>query len=158
MLRSESNSSITQSPIGWQISNFLTMLHEPTCGMCVCTSERVPLALVCAPLTAPPGCVCVRAHREWVNVSRQSRSPSDSCFPCMHLVCVCVCGFFSWVTPPTVGFLSGTVMALEGQISSFCFAFSAWKRAYFAVVFPDLLDYQTSNRKKPKRVGEMNTW
>ncbi|XP_026044867.1 dystonin isoform X6 [Astatotilapia calliptera] len=30
MLRSESNSSITQSPIGWQISNFLTLLHEPT--------------------------------------------------------------------------------------------------------------------------------
>nr|XP_040033769.1 dystonin isoform X6 [Gasterosteus aculeatus aculeatus] len=32
MLRSESNSSITQSPIGWQISNLLTMLHEPTCA------------------------------------------------------------------------------------------------------------------------------
>ncbi|XP_039994293.1 dystonin isoform X4 [Xiphias gladius] len=30
MLRSESNSSITQSPIGWQISNLLTLLHEPT--------------------------------------------------------------------------------------------------------------------------------
>ncbi|XP_049592105.1 dystonin isoform X17 [Syngnathus scovelli] len=30
MLRSESNSSITQSPIGWQISNFLSLLHEPT--------------------------------------------------------------------------------------------------------------------------------
>ncbi|XP_072247223.1 dystonin isoform X5 [Leuresthes tenuis] len=30
MLRSESNSSITQSPIGWQISHFLTLLHEPT--------------------------------------------------------------------------------------------------------------------------------
>ncbi|XP_060895593.1 dystonin [Labrus mixtus] len=30
MLRSESNSSITQSPIGWQISQYLTMLHEPT--------------------------------------------------------------------------------------------------------------------------------
>ncbi|KAM3862819.1 dystonin [Diretmus argenteus] len=30
MLRSESNSSITQSPIGWQISHLLTMLHEPT--------------------------------------------------------------------------------------------------------------------------------
>nr|XP_029541272.1 dystonin-like isoform X6 [Oncorhynchus nerka] len=30
MLRSESNSSITQSPIGWQqISHFLTLLHEP---------------------------------------------------------------------------------------------------------------------------------
>lgn len=48
MLRSESNSSITQSPIGWQISHFLTMLHEhePTSGMCVCTSERVLLVLV----------------------------------------------------------------------------------------------------------------
>ncbi|XP_058507341.1 dystonin isoform X8 [Solea solea] len=32
MLRSESNSSITQSPIGWQISHFLTSLHEPTCA------------------------------------------------------------------------------------------------------------------------------
>ncbi|XP_031697450.1 dystonin isoform X4 [Anarrhichthys ocellatus] len=32
MLRSESNSSITQSPIGWQISNYLTLLHEPTCA------------------------------------------------------------------------------------------------------------------------------
>ncbi|XP_037321359.2 dystonin isoform X18 [Pungitius pungitius] len=32
MLRSESNSSITQSPIGWQISNLLTLLHEPTCA------------------------------------------------------------------------------------------------------------------------------
>nr|XP_043901251.1 dystonin isoform X3 [Solea senegalensis] len=32
MLRSESNSSITQSPIGWQISHFLTLLHEPTCA------------------------------------------------------------------------------------------------------------------------------
>ncbi|XP_034057777.1 dystonin isoform X10 [Gymnodraco acuticeps] len=30
MLRSESNSSITQSPIGWQISQYLTLLHEPT--------------------------------------------------------------------------------------------------------------------------------
>ncbi|XP_038592992.1 dystonin isoform X1 [Micropterus salmoides] len=30
MLRSESNSSITQSPIGWQISHILTLLHEPT--------------------------------------------------------------------------------------------------------------------------------
>ncbi|XP_028976222.2 dystonin isoform X23 [Esox lucius] len=31
MLRSESNSSITQSPIGWQqISHFLTLLHEPS--------------------------------------------------------------------------------------------------------------------------------
>ncbi|XP_029690730.1 dystonin isoform X9 [Takifugu rubripes] len=30
MLRSESNSSITQSPIGWQISQILTQLHEPT--------------------------------------------------------------------------------------------------------------------------------
>nr|XP_054606020.1 dystonin isoform X24 [Nothobranchius furzeri] len=30
MLRSESNSSITQSPIGWHISHFLTLLHEPT--------------------------------------------------------------------------------------------------------------------------------
>ncbi|XP_026164653.1 dystonin isoform X3 [Mastacembelus armatus] len=30
MLRSESNSSITQSPIGWQISHFLSLLHEPT--------------------------------------------------------------------------------------------------------------------------------
>ncbi|XP_034754636.1 dystonin isoform X5 [Etheostoma cragini] len=30
MLRSESNSSITQSPIGWQISNYLTLLHETT--------------------------------------------------------------------------------------------------------------------------------
>ncbi|XP_044068912.1 dystonin isoform X20 [Siniperca chuatsi] len=29
MLRSESNSSITQSPIGWQISHILTLLHEP---------------------------------------------------------------------------------------------------------------------------------
>ncbi|KAG7511569.1 dystonin isoform X3 [Solea senegalensis] len=48
MLRSESNSSITQSPIGWQISHFLTLLHEPTCGMCVCTSERVLLVLVLA--------------------------------------------------------------------------------------------------------------
>ncbi|CDQ64675.1 unnamed protein product [Oncorhynchus mykiss] len=34
MLRSESNSSITQSPIGWQqISHFLTLLHEPPSGM-----------------------------------------------------------------------------------------------------------------------------
>ncbi|XP_037638602.1 dystonin isoform X20 [Sebastes umbrosus] len=32
MLRSESNSSITQSPIGWQVSNLLTLLHEPTCA------------------------------------------------------------------------------------------------------------------------------
>ncbi|XP_056291885.1 dystonin isoform X5 [Pseudoliparis swirei] len=32
MLRSESNSSITQSPIGWQISHLLTSLHEPTCA------------------------------------------------------------------------------------------------------------------------------
>ncbi|CAL9687988.1 unnamed protein product [Knipowitschia caucasica] len=32
MLRSESNSSITQSPIGWQISNFLLLRHEPTCA------------------------------------------------------------------------------------------------------------------------------
>ncbi|XP_068423332.1 dystonin isoform X15 [Clinocottus analis] len=32
MLRSESNSSITQSPIGWQISHYLTSLHEPTCA------------------------------------------------------------------------------------------------------------------------------
>ncbi|XP_026209864.1 dystonin isoform X3 [Anabas testudineus] len=30
MLRSESNSSITQSPIGWQISHILSLLHEPT--------------------------------------------------------------------------------------------------------------------------------
>ncbi|XP_069395298.1 dystonin isoform X17 [Paralichthys olivaceus] len=30
MLRSESNSSITQSPIGWQISHFFSLLHEPT--------------------------------------------------------------------------------------------------------------------------------
>ncbi|XP_061914261.1 dystonin isoform X3 [Entelurus aequoreus] len=30
MLRSESNSSITQSPLGWQISHFLSQLHEPT--------------------------------------------------------------------------------------------------------------------------------
>ncbi|XP_078128910.1 dystonin isoform X3 [Sander vitreus] len=30
MLRSESNSSITQSPIGWQISQYLTLFHEPT--------------------------------------------------------------------------------------------------------------------------------
>ncbi|XP_028279618.1 dystonin isoform X9 [Parambassis ranga] len=30
MLRSESNSSITQSPIGWQITHFLSLLHEPT--------------------------------------------------------------------------------------------------------------------------------
>ncbi|XP_032397336.1 dystonin isoform X14 [Etheostoma spectabile] len=30
MLRSESNSSITQSPIGWQISHYLTLLHETT--------------------------------------------------------------------------------------------------------------------------------
>ncbi|XP_030234357.1 dystonin isoform X13 [Gadus morhua] len=29
MLRSESNSSITQSPLGWQISNLLTVLHDP---------------------------------------------------------------------------------------------------------------------------------
>ncbi|XP_029031772.1 dystonin isoform X27 [Betta splendens] len=30
MLRSESNSSITQSPLGWQISHFLSLLHDPT--------------------------------------------------------------------------------------------------------------------------------
>ncbi|XP_047191317.1 dystonin isoform X5 [Scophthalmus maximus] len=29
MLRSESNSSITQSPIGWHISHLLSLLHEP---------------------------------------------------------------------------------------------------------------------------------
>lgn len=52
MLRSESNSSITQSPIGWQISHFLTMLHEPDSGMCVCTSE-------CVVLGVGPAGVCV---------------------------------------------------------------------------------------------------
>ena len=53
MLRSESNSSITQSPIGWQISHFLTLLHEPDSGMCVCTSECVPLGVFYC------SCVCV---------------------------------------------------------------------------------------------------
>ena len=46
MLRSESNSSITQSPLGWQISNLLTVLHDPDSGMCVCTSTV--LARVCS--------------------------------------------------------------------------------------------------------------
>lgn len=62
MLRSESNSSITQSPIGWQISHFFTSLHEPICGMCVCTSERVLLALA---LWCTTVAVCVSATREW---------------------------------------------------------------------------------------------
>lgn len=66
MLRSESNSSITQSPIGWQISHFLTLLHEPTSGMCVCTSERALLVLVLAcSSVAVRACVRVSAHREW---------------------------------------------------------------------------------------------
>lgn len=52
MLRSESNSSITQSPLGWQISHFLTLLHEPS-GMCVCISVCVRV-FTCACL-----CVCV---------------------------------------------------------------------------------------------------
>lgn len=62
MLRSESNSSITQSPIGWQISHFLSLLHEPTSGMCVCTSECVLLVLYLVFTTVA---ACVSAHPEW---------------------------------------------------------------------------------------------
>ncbi|KAG9344217.1 hypothetical protein JZ751_010886 [Albula glossodonta] len=52
MLRSESNSSITQSPIGWQLSHFLSLLHPG--GMCAsaCACECWP---VC-------GCVCLSLH------------------------------------------------------------------------------------------------
>lgn len=57
MLRSESNSSITQSPIGWQISHLLSLLHEPTSGMCVCTSECVLPVLVCSS--------GLSGHHEW---------------------------------------------------------------------------------------------
>lgn len=62
MLRSESNSSITQSPIGWQISHFLSLLHEPTSGMCVCTSECVLLVLV---LVCTTVAAWASAHCEW---------------------------------------------------------------------------------------------
>lgn len=79
MLRSESNSSITQSPIGWQISQILTQLHEPTGGMCVCTSECVPLVLV-VPLCVR---VCVSVHCEWRPpeplISHQSLCSGFSC-------------------------------------------------------------------------------
>lgn len=71
MLRSESNSSITQSPIGWQISQILTQLHEPTGGMCVCTSECVPL---CAGCTAVAVRVCERSS--WMASSRATHQPS----------------------------------------------------------------------------------
>lgn len=86
MLRSESNSSITQSPIGWQISHFLSLLHDPTCGMCVCTSECVLLVSACSAVAA---CVCVSAHREWLPLEAPLTVISQPLVLFMHaLVCV----------------------------------------------------------------------
>ena len=89
MLRSESNSSITQSPIGWQISQYLTLFHEPTSGMCVCTSECVLLVLVsvCWSTIA----VCERSS--WMAFSQTvsthyQLSFNSGWFSCMQLFCV----------------------------------------------------------------------
>lgn len=82
MLRSESNSSITQSPIGWQISHFLTLLHEPDSGMCVCTSECVPLGVFYS------SCVCVWAASPWTTGSIHNQPSFTSIwFSCMQFEC-----------------------------------------------------------------------
>lgn len=109
MLRSESNSSITQSPIGWQISHFLTMLHEPTCGMCVCTSERSLLALVSVCTTDCTGvcgcvCVCLIVSESTSHIGHSHVAPAA-----FH---ACTCVFVSHAT--CCRFLSGALVALCG--------------------------------------------
>lgn len=120
MLRSESNSSITQSPIGWQISNFLTMLHEPTCGMCVCTIRVCAACVgVCA---ADCAWLCAHAHRERVSTSHYGHLAPAAFHACVVQVCVCVsaCVLVSHAT--CWGFLS----AMERHVAAhqqllFCF-------------------------------------
>ena len=125
MLRSESNSSITQSPIGWQISHFLSLLHDPTCGMCVCTSECVLLVSACSAVAA---CVWALIVNGFLLKLHSPSSVSRWCFFFMHaLVCVshitrchCLCGigessqlpFFSLSTL-TSGLVSRSVRQSE---------------------------------------------
>lgn len=119
MLRSESNSSITQSPIGWQISHFLTLLHEPTSGMCVCTSECVLLALA-------PVChyslwqyVCVCELSSWMASPHTSSTHNQLSFSCgwffLHAVSM-------WVTSPAVIFSEALFWEFRHQISLFFYS------------------------------------
>lgn len=84
MLRSESNSSITQSPIGWQLSHFLSLLHPS--GMCASPCDCVCVC-VCA-----PECSC------WSNGILISINPM--LLPKTSLACTyllhCVSRLLSW--------------------------------------------------------------
>lgn len=150
MLRSESNSSITQSPIGWQISHFLTLLHEPTSGMCVCTSERVLLVLVLV-CTSVAVCVCERSS--WMASPRTASAHNQlslgSCrFSCMQL--------FVWVTSPAVTFSEPLFWDTKRRISSFIVSqhvTSASKLGFFCSS-----NKQTSIWKPLKRLNRMLSW
>ena len=130
MLRSESNSSITQSPLGWQISNLLTVLHDPNSGMCVCTSTV--LARVCSGCACVLGCVsthgcrCRRGHHKhllgaWFTPTHGRRRPSIPplwlCWfvaPCMSFCCF----HFNLQQPPLLLgrlFLGAGVIRLSAQ-------------------------------------------
>lgn len=95
MLRSESNSSITQSPIGWQISHFLSLLHDPTCGMCVCTSECVLLVSACSAVAA---CVWALIVNGFLLKLHSPSSVSRWCF--FFHACTCLCESHHPLPPP----------------------------------------------------------
>lgn len=131
MLRSESNSSITQSPIGWQISHFLTLLHEPDSGMCVCTSECVPLGVFYCSCV----CVCVWEASSWATGSTHNQpSFTSSWFSCMQL--------------SAVTFSEALLWDPRRQISSFL-SLSACNELFWAQLllqFTGSLDNQTVNQ------------
>lgn len=86
MLRSESNSSITQSPIGWHISQFLSSLHEPTSGMCVCTYKCVFVLVSVCPAVAVCVCECSSwMAPSWTSTTHNGQVNQPAGFSCMQL-------------------------------------------------------------------------
>lgn len=120
-------------------------LHIRACAACVG---------VCAPLTAPPGCVCVRAHREWVNVSRQSRSPLATAAFHACVLCVCACVWVFFRESHHLLWVFSLALSWPSRARSAAFILlSQHERELILQWFPDLLDYQTSNRKKNRELG-----
>lgn len=145
MLRSESNSSITQSPIGWQISHILSLLHEPTSGMFVCTSE-------CVLCVAVGVSCCVSTHREWR--FHKPTPLTDAChsqlkLAFMHVVVFVIHITCCWVTIYGQGTFSLSVHATSNSEHSFQFCLG------IKLIADDL---KRLHLKAGRRVQEMLSW